>query len=297
MNSIPDVSLEFVCLTGAVVPNSKIKFYPLDIEIPDFNEALFICGGCLSSLSGDGMTPDIGDEFYIGTKYERGKLPKHNLDWSTKPPVYKEYPDAHRIPLSSPDIENGPGLWAVLSKRRSKRAYNVQPISQKELSQMLWATQGVSAKVSGSALRTAPSAGALYPIETYLFINRVIGIEPGLYHYSIEAHELELLKEGDTSKAVRAGALDQQLAETAAVVFIWAAVFQRSKWKYLQRAYRYVFLDAGHIAQNLALAAEALGLGSCQIGALYDDELNNLLDLDGVEESVIYMSSVAHARR
>jgi nitroreductase len=216
------------------------------------------------------MTPEIGDEFHIGTKYERGKLPKHSLDWSTKPPVYKEYPDAHRIPLSSPDIENGPGFWEILSKRRSKRAYNVQPISPKELSQMLWATQGISAKVSGSALRTAPS---------------------------VETHELELLKEGDMVKAVRAGALDQQLAENAAVVFIWAAVFQRSKWKYLQRAYRYVFLDAGHIAQNLALAAEALGLGSCQIGALYDDELNNLLDLDGVEESVIYMSSVAHTRR
>lgn len=277
--------------------NSKIKFYPLDPEMPDFDNALFIDRGCPGSLSGDRMTPDIGDAFYIGTKYKRGNLPKHSLDWSTKPPVYKEYPDAHRIPLSSPDIENGPGFWEILGKRRSKRAYNVQPISPKELSQMLWATQGISAKVSGSALRTAPSAGALYPIETYLFINRVVGIDPGLYHYSIETHELELLKEGDMVKAVRAGALDQQVAENAAVVFIWTAVFQRSKWKYLQRAYRYVFLDAGHVAQNLALAAEALGLGSCQIGALYDDELNNLLDLDGVEESVIYMSSVAHTRR
>ena len=277
--------------------NSKIKFYPLDPETPSFDNAFFIDGVCSGSLSGDRMTPDIGDEFYIGTKYERGKLPKHGLDWSTKPPVYKEYPDAQRIPLPSPDIENGPGFWEVLSKRRSKREYNVQPISQNELSQMLWATQGISARVSGSALRTAPSAGALYPIETYLFINRVVGIEPGLYHYSIETHELELLKEGDMVKAVRAGALDQQIAENAAVVFIWSAVFQRSKWKYLQRAYRYVFLDAGHIAQNLALAAEALELGSCQIGALYDDELNNLLGLDGVEESVIYMSSVAYTRR
>ena len=297
MNSISDVSVEFVCLTGAVVLNSKIKFCPLDIEMLDFDNALFIDREYRGSPSDDRMVPDIGDEFYIGTKYQRGKLPKHGLDWSTKPSVYKEYPDAHRIPLPSPDIENGPGLWETLSKRRSKRAYNVQPISQKELSQMLWATQGISAKVSGSALRTAPSAGALYPIETYLFINRVVGIEPGLYHYSIETHELELLKAGDMVKAVRAGALDQQIAENAAVVFIWAAVFQRSKWKYLQRAYRYVFLDAGHIAQNLALAAEGLGLGSCQIGALYDDELNNLLELDGVEESVIYMSSVAHSRR
>jgi len=171
--------------------NSKIKFYPLGTETLDLDKALFIDGGCPSSLSGDGMTPDIGDEFYIGTKYERGKLPNHGLDWSTKPPVYKEYPDAHRISLSSPDIENGPGFWGILSKRRSKRAYNVQPISQKELSQMLWATQGISARVSGSALRTAPSAGALYPIETYLFINRVVGIEPGAIEFLQISSNLE----------------------------------------------------------------------------------------------------------
>ncbi|MFW9982458.1 MAG: SagB/ThcOx family dehydrogenase, partial [Candidatus Thorarchaeota archaeon] len=105
-------------------------------------------------------------------------------------------------------------------------------------------------------------------------------------------HALEILKEGDFSSEVKAGALDQQIAERASVVFIWSAVFQRSKWKYLQRAYRYVFLDVAHIAQNLALAAQGLGLGSCQIGALYDDELNRLLGLKPDEESVIYLSSI-----
>lgn len=91
--------------------------------------------------------------------------------------------------------------------------------------------------------------------------------------------------------------MDQASAGRAAVVFIWSGMFSRSEWKYLQRAYRYVFLDGGHIAQNLALAAEAQGLGSCQIGAIYDDEMNALLGLDGVEESVIYMSSVGRPRR
>ena len=105
------------------------------------------------------------------------------------------------------------------------------------------------------------------------------------------------MKEGDYSREVAKGALDQRMAGNAAVTFIWSAIIQRSRWKYLQRSYRYIFMDAGHIAQNLALAAEALGLGSCQIGALYDDELNALLDLDGIEESVIYMSSVAHTKR
>ncbi|MFW9944291.1 MAG: SagB/ThcOx family dehydrogenase, partial [Candidatus Sifarchaeia archaeon] len=136
-----------------------------------------------------------------------------------------------------------------------------------------------------------------YPVETYLCINRVEEIDPGLYHYSVPSHELECLEQGSFAVQVRRGALDQQLAEHAPVVFIWSAVFARSKWKYLQRAYRYIFLDSGHVAQNLALAAEALDLGTCQIGAIYDDELNSLLDLDGIVESVIYLSSVGHPRR
>jgi SagB-type dehydrogenase family enzyme len=236
--------------------------------------------------------PGVGDEFHNSTKYERGKLPGHSLDWSTKPSVFKKYPDAEKINLPPPVVQGGPGLWETLRTRRSIRAYTRDSMSLEDLSQLLWATQGITASVSGHQLRTAPSAGALYPTETYLLINRVDGLEPGLYHYDVESHQLDVLKLGDFSKEVRAGALDQQIAERAQVVFIWSAIFQRSKWKYLQRAYRYIFLDAAHIAQNLALAAEGLGLGSCQIGALYDDYMNELLDFEIEEESVIYMSSV-----
>lgn len=243
------------------------------------------------------MAQRIGDEFHNVTKYERGKLPGHRLDLSTKPPVYKEYPDAPSISLPAPDIQGGQGLWDSLRKRRSVRAYKEGSLTQDDLSQMLWATQGITDRVHDHELRTAPSAGALYPIETYLCINRVDGIKPGLYHYNIRNHSLDLVKAGDASKAIGKAALDQKIAEKAAVVFIWSALFQRSKWKYLQRAYRYIFLDAGHLAQNLALSAEALGLGSCQIAAIYDDEMNELLGIDGTEESVIYLSSVGHPRR
>jgi SagB-type dehydrogenase family enzyme len=240
--------------------------------------------------------PGVGDEFHTSTKYERGNLPAHRLDWSRKPSVYKKYPDAKKVDLPPPVVQGGPGLWEVLRTRRSIRAYTRDSMRLDELSQILWAAQGITASVADHKLRTAPSAGALYPIETYLLINRVNGLEPGLYHYDIETHQLDILKLGDYSREVRAGALDQQIAERASVVFIWSAIFQRSKWKYLQRAYRYIFLDAAHIAQNLALAVEGLGLGSCQIGALYDDYLNELLDFDIKEESVIYMSSVGKPR-
>ncbi|MGY5875436.1 MAG: SagB/ThcOx family dehydrogenase [Candidatus Thorarchaeota archaeon] len=241
-----------------------------------------------------------GDDFFEKSKYERGNLPEHRLDWATRPPALKTYPDAARISLPPPDTSDGLGFWAALQRRRSVRAFTDEEITRADLSQLIWATQGVTAEVSTDIveykLRPAPSAGALYPIETYLCINRVSGVNPGLYHYNVAEHELELLEEGDFSSPVGAGT-DQQVVTKAAVVFIWSAIVQRSKWKYLQRSYRYIFLDAGHIAQNLALAAESLELGSCQIGFFYDKELNDILDLDGSEESVIYLSAVGTPRR
>jgi SagB-type dehydrogenase family enzyme len=141
-------------------------------------------------------------------------------------------------------------------------------------------------------LRVAPSAGALYPVETYLSVQKVEGIGQGIYHYNVRLHELDLLRSGDLRFDLARAALDQDFLAEAAVVFAWTAVFPRSKWKYQERAYRYVYLDAGHIAQNVALAAVALGLGSCQVAALFDEEVNALLGVDGKEESIIYMTAV-----
>jgi SagB-type dehydrogenase family enzyme len=101
-----------------------------------------------------------------------------------------------------------------------------------------------------------------------------------------------LLEEGDLGSRAAAAALDQPMAEQAAVVFIWTAVVERAKWKYLERAYRYIYMDAGHIGQNLYLAATALGLGCCAIGALYDEEVNRLVGADGVNETAVYMACV-----
>jgi SagB-type dehydrogenase family enzyme len=234
----------------------------------------------------------IGDTLQQETKYRRGHLPGGGLDWATKPETHKRYPSAPRVALSPPQTEAGAPIWDVLRQRRSQRRYQDAPMQEAELSQLLWASQGITRVRQSYGLRTAPSAGALYPVETYLVIHNVEGIEPGVYHYAAESHELEQLRAGDFRPEIAKAALDQGMAARANVVFVWTGVFGRSKWKYKQRAYRYVYLDAGHIAENLALAAVALELGSCQIAALYDEEANELLGVDGVEESTIYMTTV-----
>ncbi len=234
----------------------------------------------------------VGDEFQERTKYQRGDVRGGRLDWASKPPTHKSYPGTPKIALSEPTIVGGSPIWDVILERRSERRFQGIPLKEEELSQLLWAAQGITQMEQSVGFRAAPSAGALYPVETYVVIHAVEGIEAGLYHYDVAHHQLEQLKVGDFRNAIARAALDQRMAARANVVLVWTAVFERSKWKYRQRAYRYVYLDAGHIAQNVALAAVALGMGSCQIAALYDDEANALLGVDGVGESTIYMTVV-----
>lgn len=242
------------------------------------------------------MTNDVGDAFQRETKCARGSLGSGGLDWAAKPETVKTYRDAPKFPLDAPESTEGLSLWSALRERRSVRTFGDEPVTSSQLSQLLWAAQGVTRKRAGNLFRTAPSAGALYPIETYLALHSVSRFEPGIYHYTVAEHALEQLRVGDFRLQTAKAALDQRKAHDAPLVFLWTAVFERSKWKYKQRAYRYVYLDAGHIAQNVALAAVALGLGSCQIAALYDDEANALLGVDGQDESVIYMTVVGKER-
>ena len=239
------------------------------------------------------MTRDhIGDKFQEETKYALGKPPAGHSEHIIKTPLYKRYSSARPVSLPTPETEEGGPLWDTIRKRRSVRDFGDETISLKPLSQLLWATQGITAREGHLSFRAAPSAGALYPVETYLVVNNVEGLLQGVYHYAVDGHELERVKEGDFRLKVSRAALDQDMCAEANVVFVWTAVFNRSKWKYKQRAYRYVYLDAGHICQNLALAAVALGLGSCSIAAFYDDEVNELLGVDGKEESALFFCAV-----
>ena len=240
------------------------------------------------------MKKGPGDAFQEETKYMRGKLPGGPLIWSAKPKTYKTYPDAPRVGLDPPDKNGGVPLWEAINYRQSIRNFKNKPLEKNSLSQLLWATQGITREQMGFEFRASPSAGALYPVETYVVVHNVESIAQGIYHYAVRDHQLEQLKKGDFRLDIAKAALDQDMAYAANAVFVWTAVFSRAMWKYGQRAYRYVYLDTGHIAMSFALAAVALGLGSCQIGALYDGESNALLEIDGAEESTLYMSVVGY---
>jgi len=236
------------------------------------------------------MTPGTGDTFQQETKYMRDEMPGRSPDRSGRPGLYKEYAGRTTIRLPSPESTATSSLDQALRQRRSIRSYSARPLNKQHLGYLLWASTGIQRTEHGFEFRTAPSAGALYPIETYLVVNNVDDIPQGVYHYSIKLHALEEMQTGDFSRSVTSAAMGQRICSQAAVVFIWTAIFERSKWRYQDRGYRYIYLDAGHIAENLALAATSLGLGTCQVGALFDDEVNDIIGVDGIEESTIYMT-------
>lgn len=238
----------------------------------------------------------IGERFHEETKYDPDRMEAHVLDWRTMPSPFKTYANPlSRISLPQPRVSGDRDIWKALQQRRSRRDFDGRlALSLETLSILFWAIQGTTARFGDMAFRTAPSAGGLFPIETYLQARYVDGLKPGIYHFRPREFDLEYLLDKDVSGDLAEAALGQNLLRDAQVAFVWSAVVGRSRWKYRQRAYRYIYLDAGHIGQNLYLAGEALGLGVCAIGAFYDDLVNDLLGLDGVEETVVYLSAVGH---
>jgi SagB-type dehydrogenase family enzyme len=165
-------------------------------------------------------------------------------------------------------------------------------MSLAQLAELLFAAQGVTARTDGYMLRSAPSAGALYPMEIYVFANNVSDIAPGIYHYNVREHALEQVAVGDFRKKISHAALYQGVLGRANVTFALAAVFDRTRSKYGERGYRYVYLEGGHISENIYLQAVSLGLGSVAVGAFRDGDVNELIGLDGQEESVVYLHGV-----
>ena len=206
--------------------------------------------------------------------------------------TFKNYPAAPRVVLPRNWTLKEARLSPLLQNRRSRRSFSTEPLSLKSLAYMLWAGQGITASAGNHRLRTSPSAGALYPIETYISAREIDELPAGIYHFNVAEFELELLVPGSHADELALACLNQQFLAQAAAVFIWTAVYRRNACKYGDRGLRYVFRDVGHICQNVLLAAEATGSNCCPVAAFFDDELNQLIGVDGKEESAIYLAGV-----
>lgn len=212
------------------------------------------------------------------------------------PPLQKAYPqDALLVSLTPPEkmtVGRLP-LHELIKQRRSHRRFTGQPLSLEELSFLLWATQGVR-QVSADGVktfRTVPSAGARHPFETYLVVNRVDGLAVGLYRYLALEHKLCLLRaDPELRQEVKDGCED--FVAEGAVLFVWTVLPYRTEWRYEMVAPKLIALDAGHVCQNLYLAAEAIGAGACAIGYYNQAAMDRLVGVDGQEEFVIYAAPV-----
>lgn len=178
-------------------------------------------------------------------------------------------------------------LLDALERRRSRRRFTDQPLSLEELSYLLWSVQGITG--DNQARRTAPSAGGRHPFETYLAVNRVDGLKPGLYRYLPDRHRLLVMGQVDgLDQRMAEACCSQRFVSTGAVVFFWTAVPYRSEWRYSLISHKMIATDAGHMCQNLYLAGESINTGICAIGKYSQDKMDALLGVDGTDEYAIY---------
>jgi len=206
------------------------------------------------------------------------------------------------IPFPAPALLDQP-LGEVIERRRSHRAFAAEPVAAPALAALLGAGYGVTGALESAddrppiPLRAIPSAGALYPLELYPAVLRVSDLEPGLYHFDPLAQGLEIIQPDLAAEALTELSPYPEVASSCAVLVFVAAIFGRTRFKYGLRGYRFALLEAGHVGQNIALAATALGLGAVPLGAFYDRRTDAFLGLDGVNESTLYAIAVGHERR
>jgi SagB-type dehydrogenase family enzyme len=242
------------------------------------------------------MENSFGNQFLESTK-RKNMPPSGQSQGNPQPPLELPIPsDTELINLPSPSRIKIPSmdLRQAIEKRETLRAYSATELSLDELSYLLWVSQGVKAVTEKTATkRNVPSAGSRHAFETWLLVNRVESLEPGLYRYVALSHKLIRMPAAQTIRQILTDAcLHQKHVFESAVTFFWVAVAERMTWRYPARGYRYLFLDAGHVCQNLYLAAEQIGCGVCAIAAYDDDLVNQALQVDGKNFFTIYIASL-----
>lgn len=195
------------------------------------------------------------------------------------------------IQLPEPSRKGKISLEESLAARRSDRDFPEKPLTLREIAQLLWAAQGISSDQGG---RTAPSAGALYPLEVYVAAGNVRDLSPAVYHYKPRPHELSLVNKGDQRAALAKAALNQESVHDSAAVLVITGVMARTTRKYGNRGISYVIMEAGHAAQNVCLQATALELAAVPIGAFYNEQVISILGRPG--ETPLYIIPVGHKK-
>jgi SagB-type dehydrogenase family enzyme len=193
------------------------------------------------------------------------------------------------IPLPKPSLDGKVAVEKAIHGRRTIRDFKDQPLLLSHFSQFLWAGQGIT-DLKGKK-RSAPSAGALYPLDIYAVVGEkgVEGLEPGVYQYSPEGHSISLIKKGDCRKEIASASLWQTWMAKAPILFVITAEYRRIIGKYGERGIRYALIEVGHVAQNLFLQAEALGLGAGIVGAFHDEKVLKAIDIPPKHEPLLIM--------
>jgi SagB-type dehydrogenase family enzyme len=232
---------------------------------------------------------DVGEFYHRESSLDLRGLLSDLLEWGRAPGRYKSVAGGQPIPLPPVVAPPAMSVAQVLEQRRSLRSYAPRALTAVELGWLVRAATGIT---SAAEYRTAPSAGALYPIETYVAVSRVEGIDAGLYHVDVRSQALQQMRADSVAGDLMIAGLGQGFLRSAPVVLIFTGVFQRTRWKYHQRHYRYICWEGGHIAQNVYLAAEAAGLGACMVGAFLDRSINDLLQVDSRQEAALGLVAV-----
>lgn len=227
----------------------------------------------------------IGQEFFLRRISQAYKL------YATSPAVALP----RGAELAEPPLAKS--LREIIVKRRSAREYTGKPISLNDLNIVLRNSYGITGRAMlphniEQKLRAVPSGGALFPLEIYAACFRVEGVEPGIYHYNVQDESLECVRQGEFHNELGRACFYEEMFQKLPVLVMISGILKRSSIKYTERAYRFMVLEAGHVGQNLCLSATALGLGNIMLGGYLDDELNKVIGLDGVNETVIYTAAL-----
>jgi len=239
----------------------------------------------------------INKETILGYRRHLSRIMGTNFFLKLMARPYKTYPACRTIALPAPGEIEGSSLSGALSqivlKRRSTREFSGRPIPLNSIARIIFNAYGITTQLrAAERMRSVPSGGALYPLELYLAAFRLADLQPGVYHYNVEAHSLEQIRAGQFDEELGRAAFYEEMFKKVSAMLIITGILKRSSIKYGERAYRFMMLEAGHVGQNISLTAAALDLGCVMLGGFYDDEIDEIVGADGVSETTLYTAAI-----